>query len=67
MSRFKGIAALVIAACVSARKERTPRAICGASHTSSSAVRMPSRLNGVLNHGMPADGYGLCHGGGSVA
>src|SRR6185436_7156299 len=37
---------------------RTPRAISGLTQRVMSAVQIPSRPKGVLNHGTPAYGYG---------
>ena len=51
-----------VVACVAARNRSTPRASSGSRHSTSSAVMMPSRPNGVLNHGTPAYGYGPCGG-----
>src|SRR5205823_9846639 len=49
---------LTSVACVAARYLSTPFAKLGLSQRHSSAVIMPSRPNGVLNHGTPAYGYG---------
>ena len=45
-----------VVAWVAARNSSTPRAMSGDAHSVSSAVMIPSRPNGVLNHGMPAYG-----------
>ena len=42
------------------KKAEYPLAIVGSAHNVSSAVMIPSRPKGVLNHGTPAYGYGPC-------
>jgi hypothetical protein len=54
LAGFRVSLGLDAVAWVEARKCSTPFAMLGSSHRVMSAVIMPSRPKGVLNHGVPA-------------